>query len=170
MSKKKKKILTITSAIVTIGIAIFLLMNRTNLVDDGLPAIFVSETTASAGGEVSVNISVRNNPGLAGFILEVDYDEQMLTPIELVRGEVIQQGLFDSNLTAKERTDSIKVVWFDVSDIDEDGELYSIKFKVAGDGTGRTPITIASEGGNISNQELEFVDFKLIGTDIRIAR
>lgn len=159
---KKKKIFIAAIGIITIitiiGIIFFLLKNRSK--NETGPILSISEESGTAGGEVSVTVSVKNNPGLAGFVLDLEYDSQKLKPVEVIQEDILSEGLFHSNLDAQTDKNIFKVTWFNVSDLSEDGSLYTVKFKILSKEKGTIPITLSYEEGNIANQKLETVDFK----------
>ena len=62
-------------------------------------ATVYSETVAAtAGSEVLCSIRIRDNPGLMGFKLTFTYDESVLSPISVRKGEVIQSGMLNDSI------------------------------------------------------------------------
>jgi ABC-type Na+ efflux pump permease subunit len=172
---KKRKIVILLLILLLIGIlaALFLLM-RTGGSRQGAsgasgasgPRIYATGATAEAGGEFYVDVNVAENPGFAGIILEMSYDEETLIPIEVQSGSLTAEGLIDSRFG----DGSLMMTWFDVEDITDDGGLFTVKFRAAGSAVSgsSSPLTLAYDQGNASNAVLQDVDFNLVSADIRI--
>lgn len=169
MKKKKNKKKAAIAAVFIIAAIIFLLYKfYLNNDDSTSPTIIVSDESAKIGGEAYVTVSVKNNPGIAGFVLELEYDRDKLKPVEITKGDIISEGLFDSNLSMQESEGLLKATWFNVSDMTKDGELYTIKFKVISETKGKVPVTISYTEGNIANQALELVEFETKDANVTI--
>lgn len=173
-NKKKKYVFFIIPLLLLIAIPIFFLNKSVVAVaeteaeaEDNSPRIYVSDVSADAGGEVYVSVNVANNPGFAGIVLDFEYDESVLTPLEVLQGSLVDQGgLFASNLND---SGVIKTTWFDVTEIEENGELFAVKFRVSAAGKGtESPITLSYSNGNISNLAYEDVDFTLGHANVTI--
>ena len=55
------------------------------------PIIVVSEVAAQAGKTAEVELTVWNNPGIVGMTLELEYDENILTLVNVKRGDALEE-------------------------------------------------------------------------------
>lgn len=167
MNKKKKIIiLSVTTVLLATAISVFVFYN-TRSQNKG-PSLIVSDATVEIGGEVYVNVAINKNPGISGFVVDLEYDKQLLKPIEVVQGDLISQGLFNSNFEPQVNDGILKTTWFDVADIKSDGELFAVKFRVLSSEKTKTPISIKYQEGNIANQSLENVTLNLVDAKVII--
>jgi len=51
------------------------------------PRLYASKVTAVAGDTVTVTVSVKNNPGILGMLLSIQYDESALTLVSTANGD-----------------------------------------------------------------------------------
>lgn len=62
-------------------------------------AVFsVDEVTAAPGGTVEVPVRVKDNPGFAGVLFEIQYDASNLTLTDLVDGDLLNSGQLNENV------------------------------------------------------------------------
>ena len=98
------------------------------------PSISMSDTSAYAGDtQVTVVVSVTDNPGIIGLELSLSYDEQIMTLTSASGGEALGDLLF----TAPDSLSSgCKFLWdgLEISDRNvKDGELLVLSFQIADD-------------------------------------
>ena len=97
---------------------------------------FAAETTIFTDDEINVSdtvqipIYVKNGTALLGFGFEVTYDEKVLQPISATSGEVITEGSFDDSIGTEKYSNPFRVVWAGTSTLNNNGELFTLKFKV----------------------------------------
>lgn len=98
-----------------------------------------SKEIYKAGDKVVYTVSVKGNSGLAGVKMKVFYPTEALLPISVEKGNVFSKGNFKSNFNIPDNGNShapIDIVWLNTSNVDTDGELFTITFQalaVAGD-------------------------------------
>ncbi len=109
--------------------------------EDG--SIIVSTAKARAGSNVTVDISLKDNPGVGAITLAIDYDTDKL---ELVSSE---DGGLTGWLVEK------KAVWTSAgADSSYNGVILSLTFKVKeGVEDGTIPVTVSYSSGDICNNE-----------------
>ena len=83
----------------------------------------------SAGDTVRIPVYIKYNNGIMGFGLTVEYDDSVLTPISVSRGEILTNGLMDNNISTA--SGSFKIVWNNTANLTKDGELLVIEFAIA---------------------------------------
>ncbi len=107
------------------------------------PTLYGDTVTVNAGNEISVTLKVKGNSGVMGFGLNIGFDKDVLTPIDDVKASSLLAGQFVNSVeqTLAEGTESFKVIWAGTENMSENGELFTMKFKVADNATGSTQIT-----------------------------
>ena len=93
--------------------------------DDSSAATITVETVTkavTAGEEVTLNVSLADNPGFAGLDFTVVYDQNKLELKDVVKGALLSNGFFTPN--AKQN----KVVFANSELLSGDGALFTLKF------------------------------------------
>ena len=93
--------------------------------DDSSAATITVETVTkavTAGEEVTLNVSLADNPGFAGLDFTVVYDQNKLELKDVVKGALLSNGFFTPN--AKQN----KVVFANTELLSGDGALFTLKF------------------------------------------
>ena len=157
-------------------ISILLVLLLTNIVsseailasDDTTPAIFVESQTGKAGEEIIVNISIKNNPGIAGATLQVEYDSK-LTLQQANNGDALSMLTFTK---AETFSSPAKFLWDSERGMSQqDGTLLSLTFLTSTEAASgeKLPIHISYATGDIFNENLEDINLQLIDGSITIA-
>lgn len=132
------------------------------------PEVSISSGTVAPGGEVTLTVSIRNNPGIAGMMLYIYYDTSVFTAdpnrdistagvfsnggsmnntISLAR----QNGRYDG----KEGGEGLLALWYNTSgqNTTGDGEVLTIALHaVAGASAGSYEIGLGYSQANVRNQ------------------
>ena len=93
--------------------------------DDSSAATITVETVTkavTAGEEVTLNVSLADNPGFAGLDFTVVYDQNKLELKDVVKGALLSNGFFTPN--AKQN----KVAFANTELLSGDGTLFTLKF------------------------------------------
>ena len=95
------------------------------------PSIVLTPENAIPNAISKVKASIVRNPGISGYKFTIKYDEALLTPVSVTANEEFG-GTLTTNLDDANRTE-FNVVWYSNgdTDIDINGELFTIDFKVA---------------------------------------
>ncbi len=135
--------------------------------------IAIGEGSLKSGGTVTVPVTIDDNPGIAGFNFTLNYDKDVMTPVSITKGALIQQGTFTSNLEQGVPATELKevsVYWGNDTNITEDGELFNITFEVtSGMEQGLYPISLNYEKGDITDAAFNDVMPSIIDNAITIA-
>ena len=86
--------------------------------------VSVTSAYAKGGEEVSVFVTLKNNPGFAGFAFHIQYDENVAQLVKVQRGELLNSGALMTNLSGG------NAVWYDTVDTVGDGTLLELCFRV----------------------------------------
>ena len=135
----------------------------TDYVGEAVPQIIIENKTAAAGETVTVNLSVKNNPGFNAASIKIDYDT---TRLRLIGAELSEEFSNGTNVSY----DNLPYLTFvRGSNIDSDTNMLTLTFEVLGAAVdGDAYITLLYEAGNISNIDEEDVNFKIIDGKITV--
>lgn len=124
------------------------------VITDG--TLVIDSVEAKAGDTVNINVSIKDNPGLAAGKYEVDYDSNVM--------KVIDNGYDKGNLIADEAMVFVGntkqypniVVWTGSQDILGDGVIMTMTIKISDNAkAGEYPITILSDSLEMINAKQE---------------
>ena len=110
--------------------------------DDSSAATITVETVTkavAAGEEVTLKVSLADNPGFAGLDFTVEYDQNKLELKDIVEGDLLSNGLFMPN--AKQN----KVAFADKELLIGDGVLFTLKFTAKAD-SDNAKVNIVNKG------------------------
>ncbi len=102
------------------------------------PEFIVGSVKGMPGEYVDVPVSIKNNSGLSGFKVSLNYDKEYLTPIGIIVGTIIEsryqaniKSLNDENTNIETDLENINVCWYEPENISDDGLLFTIRFLVS---------------------------------------
>lgn len=144
-------------------------------------ALMLSLTAVAAAGEIKISAKVVSgtvvadvefvdNPGIAGFAVNMNFDKTKLTPVSVTTGDVLS-GSVTSNLHIEEDysdLDHVSAVWVNNSDVRKSGVFYTVVFAIKDGAKGSTELTLEYSSDNISNASLENVAFDTTGAVINL--
>ncbi len=97
----------------------------------------LNDIEANIGKNVEVALSIKNNPGIAGASLALEFDKNILTPVAVMPTGSFSNANLTSNLQEpgvdKESLDRVTAVIYNPSDMTGDGEFVKFIFKVRDD-------------------------------------
>lgn len=93
------------------------------------PVISAETVSGAAGETVTVPVNIRQNSGLAGWMLEIRWDPAVLSlSAPVAAGEAFPTG----TLLPKETQDGgLRVFWYSAKNAGADGEMLSLTFRIA---------------------------------------
>ncbi len=97
-------------------------------VDENAPYVAVSSIKTTGGNTVTVEVSIKNNPGFVSLGLEIDYDSEYLT-LTNVKAESSVGATYTGSQTYS--TIPYYVGWKSTSNIYYDGVLATLTFEIA---------------------------------------
>lgn len=122
--------------------------------NNGVASVKVGSTSINAANEAEIPVSIENNPGVAGFRFELDYDKNALDILSITPDDSISEN-FMTNLGTDEK---LYVSWYNAENINTDGALFTIKVKYKDECDKQvTPISIVAADNNMCNQKREDV-------------
>ena len=135
------------------------LLNGVVTVKDDLsvkPTIYSDNAIGKINTTVAVPICIKNNPGLAGYKIKISFDPTALSPESIKDGE-FYQGEYN-NLGFK--SGEIAVIWINIhgTDIQENGEIFTVNFKVLKEGVHNVSVTYSkADTFDEKSEELELI-------------
>lgn len=98
--------------------------------DNNVAVIYAENVQVDAGEQVIIPICVKDNAGMAGFRIILEYDATVFEPVKVSTGELTSVGMISDSITS-ENTGKVDVVWFHNSNISDDGCLFNIVLSVS---------------------------------------
>ena len=134
------------------------------------PRIVIQSRAVTKGQEFTVAVEIKNNPGVASVLLNIAYDESVLTLVE-----VKDTGLISGKMHSSVLTSPYQLSWMNgtlTEDNTEDGIIVNLVFKVNDNAElGDYNIALAYDYDNydIINVDMEPVQLYTVGSVITIA-
>lgn len=119
--------------------------------------ITFEDVVGRAGEEVTVPVTIKNNPGIATFRFRVSYDTEALEFISVSKGDLITEGTL-SSITDSD-AQNVTFLWYNVSDIVGDGELATLTFKIAEDVHGEFSLDVICLAEDLLDEDVQKVPY-----------
>ena len=127
--------------------------------------IYAGQVEAEAGKTIEIPVYIKNNNGIMGVGVNLEYDETVLTPVSVTNGGLTEKGVMNDSIeTAK--TNAFKIIWASDSNVNGDGELFRVKFNVSDYARGIQSIKLTFSQPDTYNEQWK--DVKLNCQDISI--
>lgn len=132
---------------------------------EGIINFSVDTINGKAGDEVTINISIANNPGMVAAKLDLAYDNAKLEAVSVDASELFSGALFEGNLAYSANV--IRIVWITAGDdMKENGILYSVKFKLLADINNDSSLLTLSHGAkDLFNDKYEMLQSNVLAVD-----
>ena len=125
----------------------------------GGSVIYADSVYALQGQTVAVPVYIANNTGVMGFRLNFSYNENVLTPVSVTKGALLEAGTLSDSIGA-ESGSNFSVLWNHTDEVKEDGELFTITFQVAsGISYSTADVAVAYSQEDTFNEKYEDVNF-----------
>lgn len=144
---------------------------RNDYNEDKKVTIKANTAYGSPGKVVEFTVDLKNNPGILGMVLSLEYDESAMNLLDVENGEAVSDIL---TLTPSKTLNSgVRFVWdgLDLSSKDiNDGTLITLKFEIFDDVTigKRFPLKLSYNAGDIVDSDLNEVNPQIIQGYIEI--
>ncbi len=139
----------------------------TEPIDENAPAFEITGATAKAEETVTLDLSIKNNPGITSFRVYIDYPEDALTLTD-----VEFKDLFSGRASGKNSlTSPYNVLWFSADSADENcnGIIATLTFTVKENtAAGDYPITLTCSADDIFNSQFEDVSFAAVSSTVKV--
>lgn len=148
--KKISSVLIASLLIVCIPLSAFALS-----AEIGGDKIFVKENSI-----FFVPVTLKNNPGIMGFKINVRYDPKLLSLPTITKGTLTSSGMINEGIGVGEEG-SFDVVWSNTENVIGDGSLFTISFNCAEKVDAEsTKITLTFSQEDTFNEKYEDVELK----------
>ena len=120
--------------------------------------ITTEEQEAQRGEEVMIPVSIADNPGIMGFVMNIEYDPKCLEPIGVEKGSLLK-GTFDYNADLDNQTEGFfEVLWSGTADMKQNGILFELHFRVKDRAkSGSTAVQISYNPADTFNEAFDEV-------------
>ena len=132
---------------------------------EGSPKLIVDSVEAAKGDIITINISIQNNTGFAAMVLDLSYDNNVLSPVAVEGSEVLGNVGIVSNLQQGgnlKQYNPISLIAINPTDIKCDGKVFSITFNVIDDLDKDVELNLSYKESNISNQNYEDINCEIV--------
>jgi hypothetical protein len=168
----KRKLRKLLSILLVIALSFSL---ASPVAADGEPSISVGTGTGRAGDEISISVTLTNNPGIAGFNFSLAFDNTKLIPVTISQGAALTVGSITSNVNAPEidlsTLNNITAGWSNALNFTNNGVIYTVVFRVKEDvAGGDTQLTLTYNEGDVSNQVPDDVDLAITNGKITVQK
>lgn len=145
-------------------VAMFPITVVENTIDETTPMIVIDSTKAKPGETVTVNVSLKNNPGFSSVVLMLEYDTARLQLDEAAFAEeILNNSMANYNLPY--------VALVSSGDITTDTTLLTLTFTVLSDASdGEAYISVRYEEGDITNYDEEDLSFTVSDGRVTVTR
>ena len=123
------------------------------------------KVNAQSGNTVVIPVEIKNNTGIMGFKITVEYDADVLSAPGVIRGDLTENGNFNNSIGVTS-DGSFDIVWSDIEDGKGDGTIALLSFFVDEKLTSETVLHIDYSQPDTFNEAWE--DVELICEDITI--
>ncbi len=105
---------------------------------------YAEDVTAKPGEEIEVPVKIKGNTGIMGFDIDVQYDKNVLTPVDEVTKSDLLAGSFENGVKVAldNNADSFNVLWAGTDNMTEDGVVFTLKFQVSDQASDSTSISL----------------------------
>lgn len=154
---RTKKTISLTLCALLICLSVFALdFSSTALNTATVYSSFAS--SVNAGDTVQIPVCISDNPGIMGFMLSFDYDADVLTPVSVTYGDVLQSGLQD-NIEGDAVPGSFKVYWSGNENFTANGIMLYVNAEISASAVGNTAITVGYSQADTFDED--FLDVAL---------
>lgn len=135
------------------------LLNGVVVIKDNLsakPTIYSDNAIGKVNTTVAIPICIKNNPGIAGYKIKISFDPTALSPESIKDGESYQGEYNNLGLKKGE----ITIIWINIAGVNiaENGELFTVCFKVLKEGVHDVSVTYSkADTFNEKSEELELI-------------
>lgn len=147
----------------------------------GKPAFRGDEIKAKAGDTITYNVYIDNNPGIAGYKVQVDFSDDAFDLVEQDEDEYentieIEQGDFSTknkswgNVVSNTTAYGCVALWFNTENVTNDGIAFKVILKVADDAiNGEHAVKIRCDAINTVDVDGNLVAFETIDGSVTVS-
>ena len=123
-------VIKINRVIAVVAAAIILLMFlQSGVCAAGAATVYADKVTAKPGETVLIPVKIKDNPGMMGFKITLEYPTEIFSQPKAMRGAVTTDGLFNDSIT-QATNGSFDVIWSGTQNVTSNGVLVTLMFAV----------------------------------------
>lgn len=161
--KLNKKFLSLVMALLMIVSA----LHTVSLAVNESYVFQIDSVTTVAGSIVDVPVRVKNNAGLQGFLIVMNYDKDSMKPIDVKCGDAFSSGSIETNLK-KLTPGELRTVGYSGIENSADGILFTVTFEIFDVAAGQSEISLSYDSSNTYDADLNDVLAECFGGDVFI--
>ncbi len=133
---------------------------------DNNPSFIVDNVNTEPGAKnIAVNVAIKNNPGIASVLLDIDYDKSALSLKNFTYNSEVLAGTMTVPFNANAKQHSLSMV-SGTSNVERDFVFATLYFDVADSACGRYNIILSYDENNVYNISEDNVDFDIVNGSI----
>ena len=159
-----KKLLAIVIAIVTL-MSFSVVGIYAITLEESNPTFYLESVKAKKDNNVSIKVFIKNNPGLWGINVKINYDKTALTLIDVENGDFFKESEWTKG--------DLEILSYEANGLEDittvNGTLAILNFKVNNDAVpGKYDVSISYNAGDCINVSFEDVNFDVINGIIEV--
>ena len=142
-------------------------INISNPYADKNAVIYSGERLRCHDSIIEVPIYIKNNQGIMGLGLNIEYDSSVVTPVSATAGEMLASGMLEENIGTTDG--SFKILWNHSENVAANGLLMTLRFAVSEGATPeKIPMTIICSQPDTYNESWQdvFLEYDSAGGKI----
>ena len=92
--------------------------------EKGENIVYADRVTLSKDGSAKVYVRIRNNQGIMGFRIRIQYNSDELEVKKITQGGIMDHGIFQDSLGQKDG--EADILWSSTEDMKKNGVLFSL--------------------------------------------
>ena len=114
--------------------------------------ISLKDVNATPGEEIEVPVMISDNPGISAMKVSISYDQNILTPVNAEKTSLLGGAVIKGE---KQEDGIYNVLWYNTKDINENGVIYKVKFKVNENANinSETKLKVTSTAGDVCDAQ-----------------
>lgn len=166
--------------ILTIVMAASMLCTSAFATEAAEPTFRGAEIEAEAGETITYDVYIENNPGIAGYMVMVDFsdaafdlgtqdEDDFENTLKISMGDFSINNDTFGNLVSNTTAYGCVALWFNVEEVNEDGTIFSVTLKVADDAiNGEHAVKIRYDAVNTIDGEYNLIPFETIDGSVTV--
>lgn len=122
----------------------------------GTAEISFGQVSGKRGEQVTVPVTIKNNPGIASFRFRITYDTEELRFVSAQKAGIMTGGTLSAAYQTQKK--ELAITWFDVKNMTGDDVIFYLVFEIAEDAEGVYPLEISYLPEDIVNATWQQVD------------
>lgn len=145
------------------------------------PTFRGADIEAKAGETITYDVYIENNPGIAGYMVLVDFSEDAFdlstqdadefeNTFKISMGDFSLNNDTFGNLISNRTNYGCVALWFNVDEIDDDGVAFSVTLKVSDNAiNGKHAVKIRYDAVNTIDGDYNLVSFKTVDGSVTVS-